>query len=69
LSGMGRTMTGGANQLTLRRHMLVQEDKLMDGESIAFQNLSYAHMLVIVVSLWFTIVGWVYLILRLTLVS
>jgi hypothetical protein len=49
--------------------MLVQEDKPMDGNNISFQILSYAHMLAIVPSLCFTIVGWVYLILQLTLGS
>jgi hypothetical protein len=33
-SAMGRTTTGGASQSTLRQHMLAQEDKPMDGESI-----------------------------------
>jgi hypothetical protein len=36
LSAMGRTTTGGASQSTLRQHMLAQEDKPMDGESISF---------------------------------
>jgi hypothetical protein len=67
LSIMGSVMTGGAIQLTQRQHMLAQEDKSMDGEGILFWFLSYAHMLVIVLSLWFTTVGWVYLILQLTL--
>jgi hypothetical protein len=66
---MGRTMTEGANQLTQTRHMLAQEDKPIDSESTSFQILSYAHMLVILPSIWFTTVGWVYLILRLTLGS
>jgi hypothetical protein len=32
LSTMGRTMTRGASQLTQRQHMLVLEDKPMDGK-------------------------------------
>jgi hypothetical protein len=35
-NAMDMTMTGGANQLTLRQHMLTQEDKPMDDESILF---------------------------------
>jgi hypothetical protein len=31
---MDRTTIGGASQSTLRQHMLAQEDKTMDGESI-----------------------------------
>jgi hypothetical protein len=50
-------MFGEANQLTIRQHRLAQEDKPMDGESILFGFLSYAHMLTIVPSLWFTRVG------------
>jgi hypothetical protein len=65
---MGRTMTGGANQLTLRQHMLAQEDKPMDGENISF-NFEVMLMHVIVMSMWFTPLGWVYLIHRLTLGS
>jgi hypothetical protein len=57
LSAMGGTMFGEANQLTIRQHRLAQEDKPMDGESILFGFLSYAHMLTIVPSLWFTRVG------------
>jgi hypothetical protein len=67
-SAMGRTMTGGASQLTLRQHMLAQEDKPMDDESISFGFRSYAHMLTIemspwftLLSPWFTLVGWVFL--------
>jgi hypothetical protein len=41
----------------------------MDGESISFRFLIYAHMLAIVLTLWFTIVGWVDLTLQLTLES
>ena len=33
-NAMGRSTIGGASQSTLRQHMLVQEDKLMDGEII-----------------------------------
>jgi hypothetical protein len=33
-SAMDRTTIGGANQSTLRQHMLAQEDKPMDGEII-----------------------------------
>jgi hypothetical protein len=33
-SAMGRTTTEGASQSTLGQHMLAQEDKPMDGESI-----------------------------------
>jgi hypothetical protein len=33
-STMGRTTIGGASQSTLRQHILAQEDKPMDGESI-----------------------------------
>jgi hypothetical protein len=33
-SAICRTTTGGATQLTLRQHMLAQEDKLMASESI-----------------------------------
>jgi hypothetical protein len=33
-SAMGRTTTRGASQTTLRQHMLAQEDKSMDSESI-----------------------------------
>jgi hypothetical protein len=33
-SAMGRTMIGGACKSTLRQHMLAQEDKPMDGESM-----------------------------------
>jgi hypothetical protein len=33
-SAMGRTTIGGTSQSTLRQHMLVQEDKPMDDESI-----------------------------------
>jgi hypothetical protein len=33
-SAMDRTTIGGASQSTLRRHMLAQEDKPMDSESI-----------------------------------
>jgi hypothetical protein len=69
LSTMDRTMTGGAKQLTPRWHMLAHEDRPMDVESISFRFLSYAHMLAIVLSLWFTTVGRVHLILRLTLGS
>jgi hypothetical protein len=39
----------------------------MDSESISFGFLSYAHILAIVLSPWFTHVGWVFLIRRLTL--
>jgi hypothetical protein len=82
-SGMGRTTTGGASQSTLRHHMLAQEDKLMDSESIWFGFQNYSHMLAIevspwftllnpwfiILSAWFTLVGWVFLILRLILGS
>jgi hypothetical protein len=75
-SAMGRTMTGGANQSTLRQHMLAEEDKPMDDESILFGFQSYAHMLAIelrpwftLLSTWFTLVGWVFFILLLTLGS
>jgi hypothetical protein len=78
-SSMGRTMTRGASQSTLRQHMLVQEDKPMDGESIWFGFQNYSHMLVIELGLGFTLVtpwfiilsacfthvGWVFLILQL----
>jgi hypothetical protein len=33
-SAMDMTTIGGASQLTLRQHMLAQEDKPMDGEGI-----------------------------------
>jgi hypothetical protein len=46
-SAMGKITTGGATQLTLRQHMLAQEDKPMDGKSISFGFRSYAHMLTI----------------------
>jgi hypothetical protein len=82
-SAMGRTTTRGATQLTLRQHMLAQEDNPMDGESISFEFQSYFHMLAselspwftllspwfTILSLWFTLVSWVFLILRLILGS
>jgi hypothetical protein len=49
--------------------MLMQEDKPMNGESISFVFLWYAHMLAVVRSLWFTHVGWIFLIRRLILGS
>jgi hypothetical protein len=75
-NAMGRITTGGASQSTLRQHMLAQEDISMDGESISFGFQSYAHMLAIVLSPWFTLlhswftilspwftlVGWVFMI-------
>jgi hypothetical protein len=48
--------------------MLAQEDKPMDGENISF-NFEVMLMHVIVMSMWFTPLGWVYLIHRLTLGS
>jgi hypothetical protein len=82
-SAMGRTMTGGASQSTLGQHMLAQEDKPMDSDSISFEFQNYSHMLTIelspwfillspwftILSPWFTLVGWVFLILRLILGS
>ena len=82
-SAMDRTTIGGASQSTLRQHMLVQEDRPMDGESISFRFQNYSHMLAIelsprfivlspwfvIISPWFTLVGWVFLILRLILGS
>jgi hypothetical protein len=71
---MGRTTIGGASQSTLRQHMLAQEDKPMDGESIWFGFQNYSHMLAIelspwltLLSAWFTLVGWVFFILQLIL--
>jgi hypothetical protein len=56
--------------------MLVQEDKPMDDESILFGFQNCSHMLVIepspwftLLSAWFTLVGWVFLIPRLILGS
>jgi hypothetical protein len=63
------TMVGGGKQLTLRQHMLAQEVMPMDNESISFLFLNYVQMLAIVLSLWFTHVGWIYLILQMTLGS
>jgi hypothetical protein len=56
-SAMGRSMTRGASQSTLRQHMLVQEDKPMDGESISFGFQCYAHMLAIELSPWFIVLS------------
>jgi hypothetical protein len=73
---MGWTTIGGTSQSTLRQHMLVQEDKPMDDESIWFGFQNCSHMLVIepspwftLLSAWFTLVGWVFLIPRLILGS
>jgi hypothetical protein len=66
LSAMSLTTTRGANQLTLRRHMRTQEDKPMDGESISFWFLSYAH---ICLWLYWVLSGVSILVLRLTLGS
>jgi hypothetical protein len=80
---MDSTTNGGASSSTLRQHMLVQEDKPMDGESISFGFQNYSHLLVIeqspwftvlspcftILSPWFTLVGWVFFILRLILGS
>jgi uncharacterized membrane protein len=56
--------------------MLAQVDKPMDNESVSFGFRSYAHMLAIglspwftLLSPWFTLVVWVFLNLRLTLGS
>jgi hypothetical protein len=49
--------------------MLAQEDKLRDGDSFSFRFLSYVHMLVIILMMWFNTIALVYLILRLTLGS
>jgi hypothetical protein len=75
-SAMGRTITRGDSQSTLRQRMLVQEDKPMYNKSISFGFWSYAHMLAIELSPWFTLlspcftlVGWMFLILWLTLGS
>jgi hypothetical protein len=76
LSAMGRIMTVGASQSTLRQHMVALEDKPMDGESISFGFQCYAHMFAIELSSWFTLlspwltlVGSVFLILQLILGS
>jgi hypothetical protein len=53
----GRTTTGGASQSTLRHHMLAQEDKPIDGESISFGFQNYCHMLAIELSPWFTLLS------------
>jgi hypothetical protein len=37
--------------------MLAQEDKPMDNESISFRFQSYAHMLAIELSPWFTLLS------------
>lgn len=68
LSSMARTMTRGANQLTLRWHMLPQEDKPMDSENSSF-FFQVLLMLAIVPSLWCTLIGWVYFIHRLARAS
>jgi hypothetical protein len=43
LSAMARTITRGANQLALRRHMLTLGDKPIDGENSLFCFLCFAH--------------------------
>jgi hypothetical protein len=63
------TMVAGGKQLTLRQHMLAQEVMPMDNEIISFLFLSYVQMLMVVLSLWFTLVGWIYLILQMTIGS
>jgi hypothetical protein len=77
-SAMGSTMTGGASQLTVKQHMLAQEDNPMDGKSISFGFQSYAHISpwfsllspwFTILSPWFTLVGLVFFILRLILGS
>jgi hypothetical protein len=69
LSTKGMTMVAGGKQLTLRQHMLAQEVMPMDNEIISFLFLSYVQMLMVVLSLWFTLVGWIYLILQMTIGS
>jgi hypothetical protein len=82
-SAMGRTTIGEASQSTLRQHMLAQENKPMDGESISFRFQNYSHILAIelspwftipipwftIISPWFTLVGWVSFNLQLILGS
>jgi hypothetical protein len=74
-SAMCRTTTRGASQSSLRQHMLAQEDKPMDDESISFRFTNYSHVLAIelipwftilspwfaIIIPWFTLVGWVFL--------
>jgi hypothetical protein len=66
---MGRTMTGGTSQSTLKQYMLAHEEKPINSESISFGFQSYAKMLAIELSPWFTLIGWAFLILRLALGS
>jgi hypothetical protein len=75
-NAMDRSTIGGACQSTLRQHMLAQEDNPMDGGIIWFGFQNYPHMFAIqlspwftILSAWFTLVGWVFLILRLILGS
>jgi hypothetical protein len=40
---MARTLTIGTNQLTLRPHMIEQENKPMDDENSSFHFSCFAH--------------------------
>jgi hypothetical protein len=56
-SAIGRTMTGGASESTLRQLVVAQEDKPMDGENVSFGFRCYDHMLAIELSPWFTLLS------------